>query len=57
LTEYADDLDHQGGTTMRYVIGVCLVTGFLIWDATANEGRFLDSTVRELKRITSLVGA
>jgi hypothetical protein len=42
---------------MRYVIGVCLVTGFLIWDATANEGRFLDTTVRELKRITSLVGA
>jgi hypothetical protein len=42
---------------MRYVIGVCLFTGFLVWDATSNDGRFLDYTVRELKRITALVGA
>jgi hypothetical protein len=40
---------------MRYVIGVCLVTGFLIWDAASNEGRYLDSTVRELHRLTSML--
>lgn len=42
---------------MRYVIGVCLLTGFLIWDATSNEGRFLTYTVLEMRRLTSLVGA
>lgn len=42
---------------MRYVIGVCLLTGFLVWDAASNDGRILDSTVRELKRITAMVGA
>ena len=42
---------------MRYVIGICVVTGFLIWDAAYNEGHFLDATVHEVKRITSLVGA
>jgi hypothetical protein len=42
---------------MRYVIGICIVTGFLIWDAGYNDGRYLDGAVREVKRITSLVGA
>ena len=42
---------------MRYVIGICIVTGFLIWDAGYNEGRYLDNAVREIKRITTLVGA
>ena len=42
---------------MRYVIGICIVTGFLIWDAGYNEGRYLDAAVSEVKRITSLVGA
>ena len=42
---------------MRYVIGVCLVTGFLIWDAAYNQGRFLESTVLEVKRITTMLGA
>jgi hypothetical protein len=51
--EHAD----VGGTAMRYVIGICIVTGFLIWDAAYNEGRFLDTGVREVRRITSLVGA
>ena len=41
---------------MRYVIAVCLITIFLIWDASANDGRYLDYAVRELKRITGLVG-
>ena len=41
---------------MRYVIGVCLVTGFLVWDAASNDGRFLNYAVHELRRITALVG-
>ena len=49
------DYPGQGNKKMRYVIGVCLVTGFLIWDAASNEGRFLDSTVRELHRLTSML--
>ena len=42
---------------MRYVIGVCLVTGFLIWDAASNDGRFLGYTVREVHRLTAMVSS
>ncbi len=42
---------------MRYVIGICIVAGFLIWDAGYNEGRYISYTVKELKRVTALVGA
>ena len=51
--------DYDGwakGRTMRYVIGVCLLTGFLIWDAASNNGRFLEYTVLELKRVTTMLG-
>jgi hypothetical protein len=44
---------------MRYVIVICTVTFFLIWDGLYNQGRYLDTTVREITRIvryiTSLV--
>ena len=40
---------------MRYVIGICLVTGFLIWDGGYNDGRYLDSGVGELRRILSFI--
>lgn len=42
---------------MRYVIGICIVTGFLIWDFGYNEGRYITYTVMELKRLTAMVGA
>jgi hypothetical protein len=42
---------------MRYVIGICIVTGFLIWDAGYNDGRYISSAVMELKRLTAMVGA
>lgn len=42
---------------MRYVIGICLVAGFLIWDAGYNDGRYIESGVKELKRLTAMVGA
>lgn len=41
---------------MRYVIGICLVTGFLIWDGYSNEGRYLDLLFRQLRYLMSLVG-
>lgn len=31
---------------MRYVIGVCFVTGFLIWDGLYHEGIYLDKVLR-----------
>ncbi|MCX7305398.1 MAG: hypothetical protein NTV73_13855 [Hyphomicrobiales bacterium] len=42
---------------MRYVIGICLVAGFLVWDVAYNDGRYIESGVMELKRLTAMVGA
>ena len=42
---------------MRYVIGVCLVTGFLVWDGFYNDSRYVAYAVHELKRLTAMVGA
>jgi hypothetical protein len=47
----------HGSKAMRYVIGICIVTGFLIWDFGYNEGRYISYTVMELKRLTAMVGA
>ncbi len=41
---------------MRYVIGVCLFTGFLVWDAMSNDGRFLEASVREARHLMSFIG-
>jgi hypothetical protein len=46
-----------GEQAMRYVIGICIVAGFLIWDAGYNQGRYITYTVMELKRLTAMVGA
>jgi hypothetical protein len=40
---------------MRYVIVICAITFFLIWDGLYNQGRYLDSTVRELSRVVRYV--
>jgi hypothetical protein len=42
---------------MRYVIGICLVAGFLIWDFGYNDSRYIAAGVMELKRLTAMVGA
>lgn len=42
---------------MRYVIGVLIVTGFLIWDGWRNDGRYLDAAVHEVQRLARMVGA
>jgi hypothetical protein len=49
------DRTSASGVGMRYVVGICLVTGFLIWDGGYNQGRYLDSGVRELRHILSLI--
>ncbi|ESZ24939.1 MULTISPECIES: hypothetical protein [unclassified Mesorhizobium] len=36
---------------MRYVIVIAAIAFFLIWDGMYNQGRYLDTTVRELSRI------
>ncbi|WP_246245605.1 hypothetical protein [Mesorhizobium zhangyense] len=41
---------------MRYVVAVVIVTVFLIWDATSNQGRYLDHGVRLLRHAMSYFG-
>jgi hypothetical protein len=55
--EKADVSRSTGSNAMRYVIGICIVTGFLIWDFGYNEGRYITYAVMELKRLTAMVGA
>jgi hypothetical protein len=40
---------------MRYVIAICAITFFLIWDGLYNQGHYLDVTVREMSRIVRYV--
>ena len=40
---------------MRYVIVICAVTFFLLWDGFYNQGRYLDTTVREMSRIVRYI--
>lgn len=42
---------------MRYVIIVCVITVFLIWDLTANGGRYIDQGVRMLHQTLRYFGA
>ena len=41
---------------MRYVIAICFVAGFLIWDGWRNDGRYLDTVVGELRRVVDMLG-
>ncbi|WP_352728787.1 hypothetical protein [Mesorhizobium sp. M0460] len=36
---------------MRYVIVIAAIAFFLIWDGMYNQGRYLDTTVRELSHV------
>jgi hypothetical protein len=40
---------------MRYVIVIVAIAFFLIWDGLYNQGRYLDTTVREMSRIVRYV--
>ncbi len=39
---------------MRYVVAICAVTAFLIWDFGYNEGRYVGSAILEVKRLVSM---
>ncbi|MEQ1953621.1 hypothetical protein [Mesorhizobium sp. CN2-181] len=42
---------------MRYVIGVCILTGLIIWDGFRNDGHYLDLVLRAVSStIRSVVG-
>ncbi len=40
---------------MRYVIGVCILTGFLIWDGFYHDGLYLDEVVSFTSRLVGSV--
>ncbi|WP_352558843.1 hypothetical protein [Mesorhizobium caraganae] len=40
---------------MRYVVVIMTIAFFLIWDGLYNQGRYLDTTVREMSRIVRYV--
>ena len=40
---------------MRYVIVIMAIVFFLIWDGLYNQGRYLDTTVREVSRVVRYV--
>lgn len=42
---------------MRYVIAVCLLTGFLIWDGFVNDGHYLEVGVKQVKVVLNKFGA
>jgi len=46
---------HTIVSAMRYVIAICAITFFLIWDGLYNQGHYLDVTVREMSRIVRYV--
>ncbi len=42
---------------MRYVIGICILTGLIIWDGFRNDGRYLDIVLRTVSQtIRSVIG-
>jgi hypothetical protein len=51
----AADCPEKAEPSMRYVIAVCLATGFLIWDGVSNEGRYLDAAVGEFWHLSVLL--
>ncbi len=40
---------------MRYVIVICAITFFLLWDGLYNQGHYLDTAVREMTHIVRYV--
>jgi hypothetical protein len=48
--------EHGMEQRMRYVIGICLVTGFLIWDGYSNNGHYLDLAFRQLRHVLNWIG-
>ena len=40
---------------MRYVIGVCILTGLIIWDGVYYDGRYLSASVNGVKSMIDSV--
>lgn len=40
---------------MRYVIVISAIAFFLIWDGLYNQGRYLDTAVRDVTRVVQYV--
>jgi hypothetical protein len=40
---------------MRYVVVICAIAFFLIWDGLYNQGRYLDTSVREMSRVVRYI--
>jgi len=45
----------RGGTEMRYVIAVCILTGLIIWDGVHHDGRYLDGTLGMVKSMVDSI--
>lgn len=40
---------------MRYVVGVCILTGLIIWDGVYYNGRYLDASIKSVKHAVDYV--
>lgn len=40
---------------MRYVIGVCILTGLIVWDGVYYDGRYLDGSIKMVKHMLDSV--
>ena len=52
---YGSEQPHTLASVMRYVVVIMAIAFFLIWDGLYNQGRYLDTTVREMSRIVRYV--
>jgi hypothetical protein len=43
-------------SVMRYVVGILLVVGAIVWDAVYLDGRYLALTIRGLRNLLVSVG-
>jgi hypothetical protein len=40
---------------MRYVIGICILTGLIIWDGAHGDGHYLDQLLRGVNWAVGMV--
>ncbi len=42
---------------MRWVIAICLMTGFIVWDAGYNDSHYIDMGLRMFRQFLNYFGA
>ena len=52
---YGYEPPHTLVSAMRYVVVIMAIAFFLIWDGLYHQGRYLDTTVREMSRVVRYV--